>query len=109
MFLFKELGKGEIQKLNATNEELNLIMFELFKNIYKKNKKYTNDEFINIFENDGKFINIADEIGGISNYGRGIIVQGDAGQLINGEANITMKINRMSLCFMYRNSSWKTI
>lgn len=58
---------------------------------------------------DGKFINIADEIGGISNYGRGILVQGTASQLINGETNINMKINRMSLCFMYRNSSWKTI
>lgn len=48
-FKILNIKTGEIQKLNATNEELNLIMFELFKNIYKKNKKYTNDEFINIF------------------------------------------------------------
>lgn len=58
---------------------------------------------------DGKFINIADEIGGISKYGRGILVQGSGGQLINGQTSVLMKLNRMSLCFMFRNSSWKTI
>ena len=60
-------------------------------------------------EHDGKFITIADEVGGISKYNRGIRVQGTASQLINGESDVLMKIERMSLTFMYRNSSWKTI
>lgn len=47
-FKILNIKTGEIQKLNATNEELNQIMFELFKNIYKKNKQFTNEEFINI-------------------------------------------------------------
>ena len=60
-------------------------------------------------DNDGKFITVADEVGGINKYGRGIIVQGTASQLINGEQSVLMKMDRMSLTFMYRNSSWKTI
>ena len=60
-------------------------------------------------EDDGKFITIADEVGGISKYNRGIRVQGTASQLINGSQDVLMKIDRMSLTFMYRNSSWKTI
>jgi len=60
-------------------------------------------------EDDGKFITIADEVGGVSNFNRGIKVQGTASQLINGETDVLMKIERMSLTFMYRNSSWKTI
>jgi hypothetical protein len=58
---------------------------------------------------DGRFINIADEVGGISYGNRGILVQGQGGQLINGESSVLMKIERMSLNFMFRNSSWKTI
>ena len=60
-------------------------------------------------DDDGKFITIADEVGGISNFNRGIKIQGTASQLINGETDVLMKIERMSLTFMYRNSSWKTI
>ena len=60
-------------------------------------------------DHDGKFITIADEVGGISKWGRGIKVQGTASQLINGEQDVMMKLDRMSLTFMYRNSSWKTI
>lgn len=60
-------------------------------------------------EDDGKFITIADEVGGVSRYNRGIRVQGTASQLINGESDVLMKMERMSLTFMYRNSSWKTI
>ena len=60
-------------------------------------------------DNDGKFITIADEVGGINKYNRGIRVQGTASQLINGEQSVLMKMDRMSLTFMYRNSSWKTI
>lgn len=60
-------------------------------------------------DDDGKFITIADEVGGISNYNRGVKVQGTASQLINGYSDVIMKIERMSLTFMYRNSSWKTI
>jgi len=59
--------------------------------------------------NDGQFITIADEVGGISSYGRGIVVQGTGGQLINGNTSVNMKLNYMSLTFLYRNSSWKTI
>jgi hypothetical protein len=58
---------------------------------------------------EGKFINIADEAGGISYGNRGILVQGQGGQLINGEASVLMKIDRMSLNFLFRNNSWKTI
>jgi hypothetical protein len=58
---------------------------------------------------DGKFINIADEAGNISWANRGILVQGSGGQLINGETSVLMKIERMSLDFMFRNNSWKTI
>jgi hypothetical protein len=58
---------------------------------------------------DGKFINIADEVGNISWANRGILVQGSGGQLINGETTVLMKIERMSLDFMFRNNSWKTI
>ena len=60
-------------------------------------------------DDDGKFITIADEVGGISKYNRGIRVQGTASQMINGQSDVLMKIDRMSLTFMYRNSSWKTI
>ena len=58
---------------------------------------------------NGKFINIADEVGSISWANRGILVQGSGGQLINGETSVLMKIERMSLDFMFRNNSWKTI
>ena len=60
-------------------------------------------------DDEGKFINIADEVGGISWANRGILVQGQSGQLINGETSVLMKIERMSLNFMFRNNSWKTI
>jgi len=60
-------------------------------------------------DDEGKFISIADEVGGISKYNRGILVKGSAGQLINGVADVLMKLERMSLTFMFRNSSWKTI
>jgi hypothetical protein len=60
-------------------------------------------------DDEGKFITIADEVGGISFGNRGILVQGSGGQLINGETSVLMKIERMSLTFLYRNASWKTI
>jgi hypothetical protein len=60
-------------------------------------------------DDEGKFIAIADEVGGISYGNRGIQVQGTGGQLINGETSVLMRIDRMSLTFMYRNNSWKTI
>ena len=58
---------------------------------------------------DGKNITITDEVGGISSYNRGIIVGATGGQTINGNSSITMKINRMSLTFIFRNNSWKII
>jgi hypothetical protein len=60
-------------------------------------------------DDEGRFINIADEVGGISGGGRGILVQGQSGQLINGQTSVLMKIDYMSLNFMFRNNSWKTI
>jgi hypothetical protein len=57
----------------------------------------------------GKSITVADEVGGISSYGRGIFVTGSGGQTINGESSILMKINRMSLTFLFNGNSWKTI
>jgi hypothetical protein len=60
-------------------------------------------------DDEGRFINIADEVGGISGGGRGILVQGQGGQLINGHTSVLMKIDYMSLNFMFRNNSWKTI
>jgi hypothetical protein len=60
-------------------------------------------------DDEGRFINIADEVGGISGASRGILVQGSGGQLINGQTSVLMKIDYMSLNFMFRNNSWKTI
>jgi len=60
-------------------------------------------------DDDGKFITIADEVGGISYGNRGILVQGSGGQLINGNSSVLMRIERISLTFLYRNSAWKTI
>jgi hypothetical protein len=60
-------------------------------------------------DDEGRTITIADEVGGISYINRGILVQGTGGQLINGNTSVLMKIERMSLTFLYRNSSWKTI
>jgi hypothetical protein len=60
-------------------------------------------------DDEGLFINIADEVGGISWGNRGILVQGQSGQLINGESSVLMKIDKMSLNFMFRNNGWKTI
>ena len=60
-------------------------------------------------DDDGKFVTIADEIGGISYGNRGILVQGSGGQLINGNSSVLMRIERISLTFLYRNSAWKTI
>jgi len=62
-----------------------------------------------ITDDEGRFINIADEVGGISGASRGILVQGSGGQLINGHTSVLMKIDYMSLNFMFRNNSWKTI
>jgi hypothetical protein len=58
---------------------------------------------------DGKFITIADEVGGISTWNRGIYVFGNGTQSINGYSSVLMKVNFMSLTFMFRNNSWKTI
>ena len=58
---------------------------------------------------DGKNITITDEVGGISSYNRGIIVGGSGGQLINGNSSVTMKLERMSLTFVFRNNSWRII
>ena len=58
---------------------------------------------------EGKIVIIADEVGGISSYGRGILIQGSGGQLINGNSSVLMKIERMSLTLLFRNNSWKTI
>lgn len=60
-------------------------------------------------EDEGRFITIADEVGGVSYGGRGILVQGSGGQLINGNSSVLMKIERMSLTFLFRNNLWKTI
>lgn len=58
---------------------------------------------------DGKNITITDEVGGISSYNRGIIVGGTGGQLINGNSSVNMKLERMSLTFVFRNNSWRII
>jgi hypothetical protein len=58
---------------------------------------------------DGRFVIVADEVGNISYGNRGILVQGQNSQPINGEDSVLMKIDRMSLTFLYRNNSWKTI
>ncbi len=64
---------------------------------------------VGTLDDEGRFITIADEVGGISFGNRGILVQGQGGQLINGETSVLMKIERMSLTFLYRAGSWKTI
>jgi hypothetical protein len=58
---------------------------------------------------DGRSITIADEVGGISNYGRGILIVPSGVQQINGHNNILMKLERMSLTFLFRGGNWKTI
>lgn len=58
---------------------------------------------------NGKVIILADEVGGISYYNRGIQVFANGTQSINGYSDILMKINYMSLTFLYRNGNWKTI
>lgn len=58
---------------------------------------------------DGRYLSIADETGSISYGNRGIYVHGANSQKINGYNDILMKIDRMSLTFLYRNNSWKTI
>ena len=58
---------------------------------------------------NGKTITVSDEVGGISSYNRGILVTGSGGQSINGESSVLMKINRMSLTFLFNGNSWKTI
>ena len=58
---------------------------------------------------NGKTITIADEVGGISNYNRGIQVFTNGTQSINGYSDVLMKVNFMSLTFLFRNGNWKTI
>ena len=58
---------------------------------------------------NGKIITIADEVGGISYYNRGIRVYASGTQSINGYSDVLMKINNMSLTFLFRNGLWKTI
>lgn len=60
-------------------------------------------------DDDGRIMTIADEVGSISYGSRGILVQGQGGQLINGETSVLMKIDRMSLTFLFRAGAWKTI
>lgn len=60
-------------------------------------------------DDDGKNVTIADEVGGIGSYGRGIEISCIDGKLINGNPTILMKSNWMSLTFLFRNDSWKTI
>jgi hypothetical protein len=60
-------------------------------------------------EDNGRTYTIADEVGGISNFNRGIKVISSDTQTINGYSDILMKVNRMSLTFMFRNGLWKTI
>lgn len=59
--------------------------------------------------NNGKIIIVSDEVGSISIYNRGIQVFGYGTQSINGYSDILMKINNMSLTFIFRNGNWKTI
>jgi hypothetical protein len=58
---------------------------------------------------NGKIITIADEVGNISYGNRGIKVIPSGTQSINGYSDILMKINNMSLTFLFRNGLWKTI
>lgn len=58
---------------------------------------------------NGKIIIVSDEVGSISIYNRGIQVFGYGTQSINGHSDILMKINNMSLTFLFRNGNWKTI
>jgi hypothetical protein len=58
---------------------------------------------------EGKTITIADETGNVSYGNRGILVNGTGSQLINGNNNVLMKIDYISLTFLYRDGNWKTI
>jgi hypothetical protein len=60
-------------------------------------------------DDNGKFINVADESGKISYNNRSIYVFGQSGQMINGYPYVIMQIDWMSLNFMFRNGNWKTI
>lgn len=58
---------------------------------------------------NGKTITIADEVGNISYGNRGIKVVPYGTQSINGYTDVLMKIDFMSLTFLFRNGKWKTI
>jgi hypothetical protein len=58
---------------------------------------------------EGRTITVADEDGNISLVGRGILVSGTGGQLIDGSSSVLMQIDYMSLTFLYRNGNWKKI
>lgn len=58
---------------------------------------------------NGKIITIADEVGNISYGNRGIKVIPYGTQSINGYTDVLMKIDFMSLTFLFRNGKWKTI
>lgn len=58
---------------------------------------------------DGKIIIIADEVGGIDLPGRGILVQGTGGQLIDGNLSKLLKESNKSFSFLYRGGKWKTL
>jgi len=47
-FKILNIKTGEIQRLNATNEELTEIIFAIFKNNYRKHKRCTDEEFLEI-------------------------------------------------------------
>lgn len=55
---------------------------------------------------DGKMVTITDEVGGINSTGRGIYISSDVGQLINGMTTMTMKVDNMSITFIFRDSAW---
>lgn len=57
----------------------------------------------------GKTIIIADETGSISAYGRGVYVYGTTGRYIDGNSQVIMNTNWMSLSLLYLNNMWKII
>ena len=55
---------------------------------------------------DGKTLTVTDETGTVSSISQGIYVSSPLGQTINGQSQLIMKLNYMSVTFIFRNNSW---
>ena len=55
---------------------------------------------------DGRMLTVTDETGSVSGVSIGVYLSSNIGQLINGETQLIMKMDYMSITLMFRNNSW---